>query len=204
MSPRTSAQFERIRQEKTKLILDTALELFAERGYHGTSISDITKKAGISKGLVYNYFEGKEDVLRSILKTGYEAAYGRLDFNGDKKLADEEFVSFIRHTFRMIRENLHFWKLYSALMFQPGIQDLILAELSGKSHEIQNLMFGFLTSNGSKDPQKDMLVISSLIKGAQIIQISAPDTFPAEVFEETIIEACFRLIKDGSNKSKSV
>ncbi|HET6559885.1 MAG TPA: TetR/AcrR family transcriptional regulator, partial [Prolixibacteraceae bacterium] len=67
--PRTTVQFEAIREEKRKLILETALELFAENGYHGTSISHITKKAGISKGLLYNYFVSKEDVLKNIIRS---------------------------------------------------------------------------------------------------------------------------------------
>ncbi|HRW21852.1 MAG TPA: helix-turn-helix domain-containing protein, partial [Bacteroidales bacterium] len=63
MSPRTPEQFEEIRLSKHKLILDTAMKLFASSGYHNTSISKIAKEAGISKGLIYNYFDSKEDLL---------------------------------------------------------------------------------------------------------------------------------------------
>lgn len=195
MSPRTSSQFEAIRQEKSRLILDTALELFAEKGYHQTSISDITRKAGISKGLVYNYFQSKEEVLRSIIQTGYDAAYSDLDLNGDHSLAKEEFVHFIRVTFRSVRENPRFWKLYSALVLQPRIQDLVMAEYSEKAQEIQKLFLDFIKVSGSIAPENDLIAVSSLIKGAHLILITAPDFFPMGQFEETIIEGCFRLIQ---------
>jgi AcrR family transcriptional regulator len=195
MCPRTSTQFEAIRQEKSKLILDTALELFAERGYHQTSISDITRKAGISKGLVYNYFESKEKILQSIIQTGYDAAYSNLDLNGDHSLAKEEFVHFLRITFRSVRENPKFWKLYSALVLQPGIQDMVNAEYSGKAQQIQKLFFDFVKTSGSISPENDLIAISSLIKGAHLILITAPHFFPLGQFEETIIEGCFRLIQ---------
>jgi AcrR family transcriptional regulator len=200
MSPRTSTQYEAIRQEKTKLILDTALELFAEHGYHGTSISHITKKAGISKGLIYNYFESKEDILKSIVQTGYDAAYQHLDLNKDGMLAQEEFVQFIRMTFQSVRENRNFWKFYSALMFQPGIQEIVIPQFEGKSVEIQKLMTNFLKEMGSIEPQGDLLAISSLIKGAHVIMITAPDFFPTDHLEETVINSCFRLITTEKTK----
>ena len=203
MCPRTSKQFESIRQEKTKLILDTALELFAEKGYHQTSISNITCKAGISKGLLYNYFESKDEVLRSIIQTGYNAAYDNLDLNGDHTLAKEEFVHFLRITFRSVRENPKFWKLYSALVMQPGIQDLVMTEYGEKALDIQKLMTNFLLASGSTAPESDIIAISSLIKGASLILITAPDFFRAELFEETIIDACFRLIQKETNINPS-
>jgi len=204
MCPRTSQQFENIRQEKTKLILDTALELFAEKGYHQTSISDITRKAGISKGLVYNYFESKEAVLRGIIQTGYDTAYSNLDMNRDHMLAEEEFVAFLRLTFRSVRENPRFWKLYSALVLQPGIQDMIMTEYANKSQEMMILMTNFLKASGSKAPESDLLAISSLIKGAHLIMITAPNYFPTDHFEETIIDACFRLIRKEEQGEGSI
>ena len=197
MCPRTSEQFETIRQEKTKLILDTALELFAEKGFHQTSISDITRRAGISKGLLYNYFESKDEVLKNIIQTGYNTAYDNLDLNGDHTLVREEFVHFLRITFRSVQENPKFWKLYSALVMQPDILDLVKIEYSQKAQDIQKLFFDFIKVSGSIAPENDLIAISSLIKGAHLILITAPDFFQAEQFEETIIDACFRLIQKG-------
>ena len=69
MSPRTEKQFEEIRVSKKALIQETALELFATKGYHSTSISMIARTAGISKGLLYNYYESKEDLLNEMLSS---------------------------------------------------------------------------------------------------------------------------------------
>ena len=67
MSPKTKEQYEEIRQRSIAAIKEAALELFAHNGYHSTSITHIHKKAGISKGLLYNYFDGKEDLLHVII-----------------------------------------------------------------------------------------------------------------------------------------
>jgi AcrR family transcriptional regulator len=56
-----------MRQTSKQKILEAALELFAYDGYHTTSISKVARKANVSKGLIYNYFESKEELLKSML-----------------------------------------------------------------------------------------------------------------------------------------
>jgi TetR/AcrR family transcriptional regulator, fatty acid metabolism regulator protein len=52
--------------DKRKLILDAAVRVFAERGYHGSRVGDIAEDAGVAHGLLYHYFSSKEEVLRTI------------------------------------------------------------------------------------------------------------------------------------------
>ena len=73
MSPKSAKQFNDIRTQKKELIMNVALELFAENGFHATSISQIAKKAKISKGLTYNYFESKKEILDEIIKKGFDS-----------------------------------------------------------------------------------------------------------------------------------
>lgn len=49
-------------------ILETALELFAQRGYLGTSMSDIAKQLGITKAALYKHYAGKEEILSRIVE----------------------------------------------------------------------------------------------------------------------------------------
>jgi len=56
-------------------ILDSAIELFAERGYDGTSVGDIESAAGLAprSGALYQHFEGKQDVLEQAIERQLEA-----------------------------------------------------------------------------------------------------------------------------------
>ena len=49
-------------------ILETALELFAEKGYLGTSMRDIAQRLGITKGALYKHYAGKQEILDSIVE----------------------------------------------------------------------------------------------------------------------------------------
>jgi AcrR family transcriptional regulator len=53
--------------ERRKQILDTAAELFAERGFHGVSVHDIGAACGISGPALYKHFSGKGELLAASL-----------------------------------------------------------------------------------------------------------------------------------------
>ena len=89
--PRSQEQYDGIRKQKKQLIADAALELFSQNGYHATSMSQVAKKAGVSKGLAYNYFESKKEILDEILKTGFDSVYSHFDLNHDGILSRDEF-----------------------------------------------------------------------------------------------------------------
>src|SRR3990172_4106452 len=62
MSDFTSTRGERTQAE----ILKAAHRLFLERGYHGTSMRDIAREAGIALGGIYNHFASKEDIFLAV------------------------------------------------------------------------------------------------------------------------------------------
>ncbi|MBP1157266.1 MULTISPECIES: TetR/AcrR family transcriptional regulator [unclassified Paenibacillus] len=53
---------------KFDLILDAAVKVFAETGYHGSQVSKIAREAGVADGTIYLYFKNKEDILVSLFR----------------------------------------------------------------------------------------------------------------------------------------
>jgi len=64
-------------QDKRKLILDAAIRVFADHGYHGARVADIAADAGVAHGLLYHYFASKDDVLRTIFVENWGELIGR-------------------------------------------------------------------------------------------------------------------------------
>ncbi|WP_373493289.1 TetR/AcrR family transcriptional regulator [Aquiflexum sp.] len=60
------------RQQKEKLILETAIKLFTEKGFHATRMDDVAKNAKISKGLTYFYYKNKEDLYMAVTKKAFD------------------------------------------------------------------------------------------------------------------------------------
>ncbi len=193
--PKSPEQFDDIRKQKKQLIMDTALELFAENGFHATSISQIAAKAKISKGLTYNYFGSKNEILDEIMTQGFNEIYDNLDINHDGVLIEDEFKYFIHENFRLVRENLHYWKLFFSLLLQPKVSVAFADRYQKKAGPIFEMLFQFIVSNGSKAPEKDLMAISSMIEGAFLYMVAAPDVFPVEKLEEAVIDNCLKIIK---------
>ncbi len=196
MSPRSAKQIKDIRKQKTELIMETALELFTENGFHATSMSQIAKKAGISKGLTYNYFASKNDILEELIKHGFDAIFFELDLNKDGIVTKDEFIHFIRHSFDLVRQNMQHWKLFFSLMLQPHVADTFTDEYKSKGEPIFQMMYQFITAQGSTDPEGDLMVISAMLEGAFLYAIVAPDIFPIDVMEEKVINAFFKIINN--------
>jgi AcrR family transcriptional regulator len=52
--------------DKRRLILDAAVRVFARQGFHTCRVSDIADEAGVAYGLVYHYFQSKDEVLDTL------------------------------------------------------------------------------------------------------------------------------------------
>ena len=131
-------------------IQKTALKLFGKYGYNGTSIRMIAKEAEISLGLMYNYYDGKEGLIKSIFETNI------LDFSKDIKTISEngsfEFKHLIDGIFNSIESRRSFWKLvYSIKMEEPlnqvlskdllKVQDAFITQIAHilKQYKLSNL-----------------------------------------------------------------
>lgn len=67
-SNKTLSNKESRKEKKTKLILEKAIVVIAEKGYHAATVSDIAKEAGVAAGSIYNHFDNKEHILIQIFE----------------------------------------------------------------------------------------------------------------------------------------
>lgn len=65
--------------EKRRRILHAAVHVFAEKGYHGCRIADVAKAAGVAYGLVYHYFQNKDELLESVFDEQWSIFIGALE-----------------------------------------------------------------------------------------------------------------------------
>jgi AcrR family transcriptional regulator len=50
-------------EDKRQAILDATLKLISKNGFHGTAMSKVAKEAGVSTGIIYHYFDSKDDLM---------------------------------------------------------------------------------------------------------------------------------------------
>jgi AcrR family transcriptional regulator len=91
--------------DKRRVILDAAVRVFARQGFHGCRVSDIADEAGVAYGLVYHYFDSKEEVLDTLFLERWElllAAIADVDARDELSARDKlyEVASFIVDSYR--------------------------------------------------------------------------------------------------------
>jgi AcrR family transcriptional regulator len=105
---------------KKQLILDSAIKVFADKGYHYATIDDIAKDAGIAKGSVHAYFENKLDLLLSSILLFWQLIN---DANAQKIKNNENPVVALKAIFSTFQDILLHDKqsLYWGKILQEGL-----------------------------------------------------------------------------------
>ena len=83
-----------------------AAKLFAQKGYHGTSIGDIAQALGVQKASLYAHIASKEDLLYETMREGADAFHAALDAIPDDATAPEKIRLALRGHLRVVAEQL--------------------------------------------------------------------------------------------------
>ena len=191
MAPKTSEQFNAIRNESRTRIMVAALELFAIDGYHNTSISKIAKHAGISKGLMYNYFDSKEELLKDVVVMSLEDGIGMLEQMQNKiaEMSPIEVLNFALNIFfKMLVENKAMWRLTFSLSMQisnmPNINKVIQNIFQDALQKIEAI----LQLNGFKNYKTEAKLLAAQLDGIALHYLIFEKTYNLEEVKNKLIK----------------
>ncbi|MGD8779967.1 MAG: TetR/AcrR family transcriptional regulator [Ignavibacteria bacterium] len=185
--PRTSEQLDRIKEKTRAKILESALELFALRGFHGTSMQEIAKKAGVSKGLAYNYFKSKEEILKDILEQAKYIGDEIISEIFDEEDSFKQVQLLIEVTFKHITRHETYWRMFSALMLQPNVVDSFnfVDEFGTNLVEMTTKM---LKKIGVKNPKFEALLLDASIDGVILHYLFFKDKYPLQRVKKELLK----------------
>lgn len=102
-------------------ILTAALRLFSHRGYGATSVNDIAREAGVSKGNVYHHFPDKETIFRALLDR-YFTALSEETFPFNRALASGTFPDNLEELGHASRAAVRDYREYVALIYVDVVE----------------------------------------------------------------------------------
>ncbi len=153
--------------DRKEKIMQSALTLFAIKTYHGTSISHIAKEASVSKSLIYNYFESKEDLLNAVIVKEFVGAFNLYDIDFEN-ISDESLSSFVDQTFDLLDANPQFWKLLFSLMLQDGVMETVAPEILKNLEPFMQGLIKYFAMKGYADPIGETQFFWALMDGLSI------------------------------------
>ncbi|MEO8760146.1 MAG: TetR/AcrR family transcriptional regulator [Bacteroidia bacterium] len=196
MSPREKNKNEQIRNASINNIIAAATDLFIEVGYLNVTIEQIAKRANISKGLLYNYFSGKEDLLKNIIdKILIEMAeISNEILNATNPSQKVELI--IKTTFKLLREKSEFWRTIMPVITQKAISEKMEVALKRIFTALtQDLTLTFKTA-GIKNPELEAYQLSALMDGIAIHYFYIYDKdYPLNKLEKTLLNKYSKILK---------
>ena len=103
-------------------IIQATLDLFVERGYYGTKTSQISKKAGISEGLLFHYFPTKEILLEELVNIGLEGMRMPMQIQAENGL--DFFYQFTKMLFLQVEKNTFIAKMFVFMAVVAQAEDI--------------------------------------------------------------------------------
>jgi AcrR family transcriptional regulator len=178
--PRSASTNRELREKSRERILGAALEVFAEKGYEAASISDVTERAEVSRGLVTYYFAGKQLLAAELLDRWLDGIGAILTLQGS---ADEKLAGIIDGTLMAAATTLPIQRLAITLMLQPATHDVFAAveqAKAGRVTELENAIRSIFTDRGAADPAVEEMLLRATLEGVTVKLAIYPETFPVE------------------------
>ena len=189
MSPRTSGQLEQLRQNKRQQILEAALKVFAAHGYAGATINMIAKEAGIAKGLMYSYYEGKEKLVEELILFGLQKAASFMQEKPAKQLTTKKaFEDSLRNMVNLFLKEADFWRLYTMLALQPNLAAKFKKEAMAFIEQYLGVYMVYFQKKKSKNPLAEAMLFGSILDGLMFDLMVTPDEYPLEDVIKIIVE----------------
>jgi AcrR family transcriptional regulator len=154
-------------QRTRQAILDAALDLFAEKGFFGTSLRDLASAVGVRESALYNYFPSKDALFDALIVTDHEEKAERLSALaevpiGDGRVALEQFTVAMLENFARPRQEQLFRILMSDGLRLAKIGRLNLLERLGNDGRgpVHGLLRRLIRTGVLRDGDLTMMVVS--------------------------------------------
>ncbi|ELR68633.1 Transcriptional regulator [Fulvivirga imtechensis AK7] len=164
------------REISIKKILDTALVLFADKGFNRTTTDEIARKARVSKGLIYFYFSSKEEILTRLIEHIFDEGGGEMA-DGAEPL---EFIEQLLESFRTALKDMTRWKVATSVLFQNQNREAVRLILKNKYVQYYSILKDQFALLGSSEPEMDAKELLAIMDGVALHSIFAGDVFKPE------------------------
>jgi AcrR family transcriptional regulator len=140
--------------ERRAAIQSSALEVFAERGYHTTSIDDIARAAGISKALIYEHFASKQQLHADLLEVQASELYRRIADAADAVEAESgaaRLTAGLEAYLSFVEERRDAWRV----LFRETVDPESAAALDRVSAQIRALVAALIAQDPGATPRDE-------------------------------------------------
>jgi TetR/AcrR family transcriptional regulator len=191
---------EKLRQRRE--MLEAALDLFSEKGYHNASMHQIAEKAEFAIGTLYKFFRNKEDLYKALVLEQcdkFEDAITRSIGDPDDHV--EKLGNYIRTKGEWLRSNLPFVRLFLAesrgasFNIQAGLDEEVRKRHYGFLERLASIFESGMRNKRFKeiaDPFHLAVALDSVVDAFLLLWLDAPDRHPYPEDPQAILDIFFK------------
>jgi AcrR family transcriptional regulator len=154
-----------MQEESKSKIISAALERFAQHGYEGTSVRMIAQHAGVSQGLLYNYFESKEHLLQEIMALGMGYIANRFEVIPQEDPPMQQLETLLRELSVELQTQAAFWRVFYSLRYLPAFHTLLGGEIIRHTNLLRGHFAECFAGAGASDPELRAWALYAMLEG---------------------------------------
>jgi len=182
--PRTKEDNEELQALSKQKILMASFELFALGGYAQTTVESIAVKAGVSKGLIYHYFGGKQDILLGLVALAEQQL---TDVFPPTELSGKAFLArFIDVSFDFISKRPKINRLMLALSVQPEVIQGLKSEMTRLRDEWVAMLVAVFEEMDYDNPEQEAYMVMATFDGIGLGALTFEDDYPLEKLRDAM------------------
>lgn len=169
-------------------IARTALTLFAQQGYGNTSVAQIARQAGVSQGLMYNFFDSKEALLHEILAEGMADIAASMSAYTQALTPQEALRLHIKSTFKTVTAHEEYWRLFHSIRMQEPVRSLLGDQYGMVQREILHTLAAQFKLLGYAHPKQEARIFFAMIDGLVGHYLLDPSQFHLSQIQRTLFK----------------
>lgn len=164
-------------------IQQSALFLFAKNGYTETSIEKIARHAKVSKGLTYNHFKNKDELLRVTIENTITRMTSEM-----MEIDELNLKSFFTGFFTSLQQNAAIVRLCILLVAHPQTPSKVNALLENQKQDLLQLLSALLTEQFKDNAKLEALILLATINGITLEYATNPSPSYLKEMQSFIIK----------------
>ncbi len=189
-------------QKGKQKLFDAAIKLFESQGYFATTVEQITVEAGVSKGLVYNYFKSKEELLAVLIAETTEKMESVAETLAPSASIEKSLSLFINNYFKYLEGEKRFLKLQLMLMIMPELKEIVKAPLRQRAELLLKILNDWFKHASISEPKNKARVFLALLDGVALHYLSIYDKYPLNSMKRQVLQAAKDLCSKPNSGNK--
>ncbi|WP_035277271.1 TetR/AcrR family transcriptional regulator [Desulforegula conservatrix] len=188
--------------QRKKFIMDVALSLISEKGYHQTSMNEIAQKAEFSVGTLYNFFINKEELYKAMVNEKASEFYEILKDVLDSPGSPEEILKrWVDTKIRLYTENRQFFSIFfvESMKINISLRAALTGEIRQLHQDIRKRLAGIFEKGIKEkiftyfDPWLLALSLDGMVNSILVSIVEHPDSM--EITTDLILDIFYSRIK---------